>query len=284
MQEKSIINLATPQGRIVLQRYWRDLIVEQRNLVIPSLLLLWKSAVRGNSIDLTVSGERYAVGQGLGLRLGTRVFMEEIVVRHYFNNVQALVYLGAVMLLIFLALRFANLLSEQVALIGIGIEVLMLLMLFTVLFYSPDDDLSLPIEEETENGSGQAGRSRDDAVVIREVLDELEDIGGTYATLGMKLESVSRSQEEALGRLADKVDAIQGLGELRKHSERLERTNVLLERLSSAVIEMNDRVDLLVGKEIEFRVRQELERRVNQAIGDGPRAASSPEQNRFEQG
>ena len=39
--------------------------------------------------------------------------MEEIIVRHYYNNVQALVYFGAMILLVFLGLRFAGLLNER---------------------------------------------------------------------------------------------------------------------------------------------------------------------------
>ena len=50
--------------------------------------------------------------------------MEEVIVRHYFNNIQALVYLGAVLLLTSLGLRFAGLLSERIALIGIGSSVI----------------------------------------------------------------------------------------------------------------------------------------------------------------
>ncbi len=263
MNEHTITNLATPSGRSALQKYWKDLTIEQRNLVFPSLIHIWKTIVGGKSFTISTTGTSYRIGHPLGIRLGTRVFMEEIVVRHYFNNVQALVYLGAVILLIFLALRFAGLLSENIALIGIGIEALMLLVLFIVLFYTPD-------EEANGGGEGVAGREEgtsageetEEITVIREVLDELEDIGGTYATLGTRLEQLVRQQQESLQELNLRVERIQGLQELEYHSAKLERTNDLLDRLVGSMERLNERVDLLIGKELEFHVRKELERHI----------------------
>lgn len=271
MKNYSISNLATPEGRAAFQKYWYDLIVEQRNIVLPSLFRLWKTAVRGSSFNISATGESYRIAHPLGVRMGTRVFMEEIVVRHYFNNVQALVYLGAVLLLIFLALRFASLLSEQVALIGIGIEVLMLLMLFVVLFYAPDEEMSGAVEhaDESDRGGRNESDGGENVHVIREVLEELEDIGGTYASLGIKLEDLARGQESGLRELNERVERIRGLDLLESHAERLEVMNGLLRELITTMQGMNEKVEMLLGKELEYLVRRELERRVSGSIG-GP--------------
>jgi hypothetical protein len=103
----------------------------------------------------------------------------------------------------------------------------------------------------------------DDRTVLREVLHEVEDIGGNYASLGLKLEQLARSQEESMRQLTEKVGAIQGLNLLESHAERLETTNTLLAQLTSSIESMNRRIDMLFGKEIEFYVRQELERLVS---------------------
>ena len=270
MNEQSITNLATSTGRVALQKYWHDLTIEQRNPVIPSLFHIWRIIVRGSEFTTSTDGETYRIGHPLGIRLGTRVFMEEIVVRHYFNNVQALVYLGAVLLLVFLALRFAGLLSENVALIGIGIEALMLLLLFVVLFYAPDEDLRLERDDFTDSpSSSTTENSAEEITVIREVLDELEDIGGTYATLSARLEEIARGQQQSLQELTDRVNQIQGLEQLHQHSEKLDRTNDLLTRLVSSMETMNERIDLLVGKELEYHVRKELERHIANSASDG---------------
>ncbi len=155
MKTRSVANLGTIDGREAYRSYWRDLVIDRRTPIIPSLFHLWQTARRGGSFDIVSRDEAVSVAHPLGLRSGTRLFMEEIVVRRYFNNVQALVYLGAVVLLIFLALRFAGALSEEVALIGVGIEVLMLLMLFAVLFYSPEE-----VAEATESTFAKRGLSK----------------------------------------------------------------------------------------------------------------------------
>lgn len=270
MKSLSLSNLATPEGRGAYQKYWHDLVVEQQNLVLPSLFRLWRTATRGTSFNVNTAGESYRIAHPLGFRLGTRIFMEEIVVRHYFNNVQALVYLGAVLLLIFLALRFANLLSEQVALIGIGIEVLMLLMLFTVLFYTPEEDTATHAVSQPHDASDATLEAKaEELQVIREVLEELEDIGGTYATLGSKLETLAKNQEAGLQELNRKVEQIRGLELLESHAERLDHTNALLEKLVQTMDGMNQKVEVLLGKELEYLVRRELERRISGTVTDG---------------
>lgn len=241
------------------QDLWHDLIIEQRSAVVPSLLRLLRTAISGAEVRLVSKDASYSIGHPLGLRHGFRLFMEEIIVRHYFNNVQALVYFGAVLLLLFLGLRFAGLLSEEVALIGIGIEACMLLILFLVLFYSPEDDHHEIVELEVPEDP-TASDEEDARDVIREVLDEIEDIGGTYATLGMKMEQLARAQEESIRELAQRVGAIQGLSLLESHAERLETTNTLLSQLTTAIAGMNQRIDMMFGKELEYHVRREMER------------------------
>ena len=263
--QTTLQNLNTPGGRGAYQRYWHDLVVDQRNLLFPSLLRLWQTATTGRNFELATTGESFQVVHPLGIRAGTRLFMEEVIVRHYFNNIQALVYLGAVLLLTSLGLRFAGLLSERIALIGIGIEVIMLLMLFTVLFYTPEETYVVGEGGSDEEGEGTSGEESVHAT-IREVLEELEEIGGTYAALGMRMERLAQAQSEQIESLTDHVSRITGLQELAAHSEGLARMNDRLDRLVDSIDRMNQRIEILTGKEIEYRVRQELERRITPAV------------------
>jgi len=264
MNQQTISNLATAAGRSAYQEYWHDLVVDQRSAVLPSLWQLWRTAAFGNEFRVLSTDTSYKIGHPLGMRVGTRIFMEEIIVRHYYNNVQALVYFGAVILLVFLGLRFAGLLSERVALIGIAIEAFMLLMLFTMLFYAPDED-TVPQAGGAANteGAGEGDDAHADREVIREVLGELEDIGNSYAGLARRLEQSAKAQEESLRELSQRVSAIQGLNLLESHAERLETTNSLLTQLVSSIDSMNTRIDMLFGKELEYYVRREFERLVN---------------------
>lgn len=269
MNQQTISNLATAAGRAAYQEYWHDLVVDQRSAVLPSLWQLWRKAAFGSEFRVTATDTSYKIGHPLGARAGTRIFMEEIVVRHYYNNVQALVYFGAVILLVFLGLRFAGLLSERVALIGIAIEACMLLLLFTMLFYAPEEDA---VSHPGHAGEGDANEGREEAredrAMIREVLEELEDIGSSYAGLAMKLEQSAKAQEEGLRELTQRVSAIQGLNLLEAHAERLETTNSLLTQLVTSIDAMNSRIDMMFGKELEYYVRREFERMVNRDGGD----------------
>jgi hypothetical protein len=274
MDQQNISNLATPAGRQAYQDYWHDLIVEQRSAVLPSLWRLWRTAAFGTEMRIVTTDTAYRLGHPLGPRGGTRVFMEEIIVRHYYNNVQALVYFGAMILLVFLGFRFAGLLSEEVSLIGIAIEAFMLLILFAVLFYAPED--SAPsTQHATMEVEPEAEEQEDDREVIRDVLQEIEEIGSTYASLGLRMEQLARTQEEGLRELNRRVAAIQGLNLLESHAERLETTNTLLSQLVASIESMNQRIDMLFGKELEFYVRKEFERMVgrdstNSQEGSGP--------------
>lgn len=275
MNQQTISNLATAAGRAAYQDYWHDLVVEQRSAVLPSLWQLWRKAAFGSELRVTATDTSYKIGHPLGPRAGTRIFMEEIIVRHYYNNVQALVYFGAVILLVFLGLRFAGLLSERVALIGIAIEAFMLLMLFTVLFYAPEDELPTHSIASADDIPGErTDPGAEDREVIREVLSELEDIGSSYAALAMRLEQSAKGQEDGLRELTQRVGAIQGLNLLEAHAERLETTNSLLTQLVSSIEAMNSRIDMLFGKELEFYVRRELERMMGRDTRDG---AGNPE-------
>ncbi len=279
MKQQTISNLASPTGRAVYQNLWHDLVIERRDAVVPSLARLWRTASFGTEVRIVSTDETFAVSHRLGLRQGTRLFMEEVVVRHYYNNVQALVYLGAVILLVFLGLRFAGILSEEVALIGIGVEAIMLLLLFTVLFYAPEESVEvngLAIADPSDPVDGGAESEREDnREIVGEVLREIEEIGSTYASLAMKMEALMKSQDENLKELARRVSAIQGLNLLESHAERLETTNTLLAQLVGAIEGMNGRIDMMFGKEIEFHVRREIEAMVQRGTTGTPPANRS---------
>jgi hypothetical protein len=267
MNQQTLSNLATPAGRAAYQELWHDLIVHQRRAVLAGLWQLWRTAAFGQEMRMTASDNAYRIGHPLGPRVGTRVFMEEIIVRHYFNNVQALVYFGAVILLVFLGLRFAGLMSETVSLVGVGIEAMMLLVLFTVLFYAPEDEMpAYTVGVAPEPQAAAVGEEESDREIIRDVLRVIEEIGTSYASVAMRLEQSAHGQDAALRELAERVSAIQGLNLLESHAERLETTNALLAQLTSSIEAMNRRIDLLFGKEIEYHVRQELQRLVGRDV------------------
>jgi len=254
MQQKTVPNISSPEGRKIYVEYLHDLAKVQQISAIIFLPRLWLTACFGKEINIQNNDTNYSISHALGLRLGTRVFMEEIISKHYFNAVQALVYFGAVIMLIFLAMRFAGIISEEISLIGIIIEAFMLITLASVIYYSKDEPTTELEQEDNDEG------------LIKEMLQELEEIGSQYATLGIKIENAVKTQSENMRELTNKVAQIQGLQELSSHSIELKTTNSLLQQLIVSIDELNKKVDLISTKEIEYKVREEIQKIVNSSI------------------
>ena len=75
MNQQTISNLATAAGRAAYQEYWHDLVVDQRNAVLPSLWNLWRKASFGSELRVAATDTSYKIGHPLGPRAGTRIFM-----------------------------------------------------------------------------------------------------------------------------------------------------------------------------------------------------------------
>lgn len=258
MKQKNFPNISTSDGRLILTNYWYDLSVVQRLSAIIFLPRLWLTACFRKELTIISEDTSYSFNHSLGMKLGTRVLMEEIIGKHYFNAIQASVYFGAVIMLVFLAMRFAGVISEEISLIGIAIEAIMLVSLAAVIYYT---------KEEVDNNSNlsiEAISGEND--YTKDLLSEIEQIGGQYASLTISLEKSVNSQTENVKELTNKVSQISGLQSLNDHTDQLKTTNQLLMQLVLAIDEMNKRIDLLTGKELEFHVRTELQKIISKKI------------------
>jgi hypothetical protein len=260
--EQHVDNLASAQGRRLLQRYWYENLVEGRRWKLVLLATTWRICLFGRTIYL--SEGPVTVDHALGLRLGTRVWMEEISYRHFANSVQALVYLGAVVLLIFVGLRFANLINERIALIGIGIEATMLFLLFVVMFFTPDDTIA---EMEVAKGSGDS--PQDYLPLFREIYDELQDIGTMNAALGRHLTEIANKQEAYLREVSQKLTSQPTAGLSTETVALLHDVKTAFSTLAITIQEMNKNITRISEKELEYLVRREMEKLVDRGLRDG---------------
>jgi hypothetical protein len=137
-------------GRDILSKYLLEELIEvKKKLTIPSMVRILKICRKGK--EFSIGSTYYKPKQPLGFRVGVKVWMESIVVRHYANNVNAMVYAGAMILLIFVGLRFAKLIPETISLIGIGVEACMLFLLAFLMFYTPEENGQEEINEPVKN-------------------------------------------------------------------------------------------------------------------------------------
>jgi hypothetical protein len=137
-------------GRDILSKYLQEELIEsKKKLTFPSIIKIWNICRKGK--EFSIGSTYYKPKKALGVRIGTKVWMESIVVRHYANNINALVYAGAMVLLIFVGLRFAKVIQERTALIGIVVESCMLFLLAFLMFYTPEEDIEEEISEPVQN-------------------------------------------------------------------------------------------------------------------------------------
>lgn len=259
--EQHIDNLASRHGRMLLQKYWYENLVDARRWKIGVVLSCWRLCMYGRTLYLSEAEHPISIEHKLGFRMGTRVWMEEVCYKHFSNTVQALVYLGAVVLLIFVGLRFADLINERMALIGIGIEASMLFVLFVVMFYTPEEEyMTIDAREATSNDD-----TKEYLALFKEIYDELQDIGTMNAALGRHLTEMANKQESYLKELSQKLSfpiaSTNGLG--KESTELFLQLKTSISGLNTNIQEMNENVRQITQKELEYLVRKELERVMN---------------------
>ncbi len=260
--DQHVDNLASALGRRLLQRYWYDNLVEGRRWKLALLFSTWRLCLFGRTVYLAEGP--VTVDHALGLRLGTRVWMEEISYRHFANSIQALVYLGAVVLLIFVGLRFANLINERIALIGIGIEATMLFLLFVVMFFTPDESAG---EQEPAADAGDSAKEY--LGLFREIYDELQDIGTMNAALGRHLTEIANKQEAYLREVSQRLGAQPAAGLSSEAVAVLHDVKTSFTTLAGSIQEMNKNIARITEKELEYLVRREMERLVERGAREG---------------
>lgn len=189
-----LASLATLEGRKLLRRLHYIARYERNYTSAGTLRLLWRIAV-GNQSPKEFLPEDIHLKHSLGLLAGTRLWLEEIVSRYYYDAILSFVYAGAAILLVIVGLRrFSTAISDTVVLLSIGLEAFLLLVLFTVLLMSPPGEApELPTEH------------------ISELLTELGEIGRETATATIQLQAsittLERLTNETL-RLADAAERI----------------------------------------------------------------------------
>ncbi len=256
--DQHIDNLASLQGRRLLQKYWYENLVEGRRWKLGLMFTTLRLCMFGRTLYFADAQQPIMIDHTLGLRLGTRVWMEEISYKHFMGTVQALVYLGAVVLLIFVGLRFANLINERTSLVGIGIEAFMLFMLFVVMFFTPDEEFAEVSREETSGGS----EAKEYLALFKEIYNELQDIGTMNAALGRHLTEITNKQEAYLRELSQKLTNAPAAGFGKETADLMHDVKVALGSLSGSIQEMNANLGKIAEKEMEYLVRRELEKMI----------------------
>lgn len=254
---EQVQTLSTLRGRAVLRDIVRELRYEKQVSSFTTLLTSWRLCTFEREI-YRYSRRQVTIIHKLGLLRGTSLWLQEVVNRFYFSTINSLVYLGAAILLVLVSgYRFTDRINTQFVIAGVGIEALMLLILFVVMFFSPSDD----IEEET-------GVEQDDSGELRELISEIGDIATDYASAGARLEAITASlsditarQDELLGAVNDAVRAVSFASNPQpEFIETMRQTNQTLHAFHQNVQSLVEATNQLRREEIQRAVRAEVER------------------------
>lgn len=208
---ESIKDLEIPEGRLLLHEFYHDRRIQVK-LEIAIILECWRVCKHAREIQLS-DGRLILIENPLGFRLGTRVCIEEIIGRYYYNSVQGWVYFGAMVLLIFVGLRLGGVIPEKIALVGVAIEAFMLFLLAVVTYYSPSDEL-LPTTLQ--------GKSPDN--LLSSVNQSVQGMTNAVSDLFRLLSQSDMRQDVLLTRLTEYISKVSAEN-TRLQIEKMEETN-----------------------------------------------------------
>ncbi len=255
---KQLSTLATLEGRAILRAMYREMRYERRIGSFSAMMLCLRVCVREREI-FRYTNREITVQHPLGVISGCSLWMQEIINRFYFSVISSFVYFGAAILLLVVGLRRVfDTIPDDYLVASVILESLMLVMMFVVMFFSPSEEETDP---ETESS------------VENELVREIGEIAGDYATSGMRLETITEKLESLTSQQEKLTAAVRETAEstalaVAPNPQMLAAMNditIALAAFRNTLVELNESARSLHREEIEASVRRELQRIVTAA-------------------
>ncbi len=195
----------------------------------------------------------FEIEHSLGIFRGTGLWMEEVVNRYFFTTINSFVYLGAAILLVLIGLRrFSTQLTDEIVIAGVIFEAAMLLVMFIVMLFSPEEELGT----DSDNNQTQI------------LVEEIGEIATDFAASSAKLDDISFKYEEMILLQKELIQnnnvLINNVSQTIKPSnemlEAMNRTAIEINKLKDSFENLNNQLEQIKKEEIERAVRKELER------------------------
>jgi hypothetical protein len=186
---ETVRDIEVPEGRRLLHEFYHERRLKH-TLEFRTLMDCWRFSVKAREIQFD-DGRRVSFETRLGAKLGTRVFLEEIVGTYYYNFIQGLVYAGAMLVLVAVAMYLAGA-PVTVAVAGFAIEAGLLLVFALVTAYSPIEDY---------RGSSHSASTSD--TVFTALNDNVRDMTNAISDLFRLVSQTDIRQDVLLTRLSE---------------------------------------------------------------------------------
>ncbi len=260
---KTIDNISSLEGRRLLIEIFHELKYEKQLSTFSTILLCWRICTHEREIFKYVKNEVTVIHK-LGFFKGTAIWMEEIVNRFYFSTINSFVYFGAAILLVLIGIRrFTDEVTDTVVIVGIAFEALMLLFLFFVMFFTPQET---DYEEPDKN---------DDSASANDLIIEIGELSRDFANAVVKLERVEDQYSRIIDKQDELIDSIKKMTEstllaVSPNTEMLgimKETNKSLADFKGNLDSLNRSVEEIKKEQIEIAVRRELEKIISNKLG-----------------
>ena len=252
---KKIDNVSSIDGRLLLQEIFYKLRFERQRSSFASLFILWRICTSETEISNYVN-KNIVLMHKLGLLRGTVIWLEEIVNRYYFSTIHSFVYLGAAILLILMGVnRFSDKISDTIVIYGIAFEAAMLVFIFIVMLFTPNEDVSnLKVDDGNEDFE-------------KELLDEIGEISRDFAVTSTQLDKITDHLLSVVARQNELTNILLEISKtnadvVNPNPQMLEimgKTNETLREFRENIIELNKTASQLKQDEVKIVVRNEIE-------------------------
>ncbi len=251
---KKIENLASIAGRDLLRNIYRVLRFEKQRSSFACLLVTWRIATSDLEISKYIKQE-VQILHSLGFLKGTSLWLQEIVNRFYFSTVNSFVYFGAAILLVLIGIRrFSDNVSDEIVIWGIIFEAAMLIFMFIIMLFTPNDEISEDDSQEQHNQQ-------------QELMTEVGEIGRDFAAALVQLETITDKMDNMLTKQNESIRLLMELVKTTAETASpnnqmlgvMSETNSLLSEFKERISELVNTVDKINNDEIRYSVRKELE-------------------------
>lgn len=253
---KKIDNIASVNGRLLLHEVYHKLKFERQRNSLSVLLTLWRICTVETEINQYIDEDEVTILHKLGFWRGTLLWIEEIVSRYYFSTINSLVYFGAAVLLVLIGLNnFTDKVDSSVVVYGLAFEASMLLLMFFIMLFTPNDDIFLLKNYEKEED------------LQKELLEEIGEISRDFALTSAQLEkSISffetiidkqNSLLEIIGQISQ--TNIEAVNPNPKMIEIMQETNISIAKFNENLKNINSTLEEVKSYEIQNIVKKEIE-------------------------
>lgn len=256
---KKIDTLSGLEGRAVLNKMFKEIRYEKQASGASALFTCWKLCTYEREL-FRYSKNDVTVLHPLGAISGTALWLEEIVNRYYYSTINSFVYFGAAILLVLIGIRrFSDNVSDELVIGGVVFEAMMLMMMFMVMLFSPNENLE---SETTDNGSQES---------MEELILEVGEISRDFAAVSVQFDQINESLQEMLNQQRELISTVVDISKANalavapnpKMLESMNETNAAINRFNTSLLQLNESVDKVRSAEIEFAVKKEISELLN---------------------